>query len=1036
MANSVGQIGLDLTINNAKFKKQLKEISNSAKKASTDLSGSFNGITNLAKKAAVALGGAFAVGKLVSFGKECLELGSNLAEVQNVVDVSFPAMSKQVDNFAKEAKKSFGLSETMAKRFTGTFGAMSKTFGFSEKQAYDMSTTLTGLAGDVASFYNMTQDEAYTKLKSVFTGETENLKDLGIVMTQTALDQYALNNGFGKTTQKMTEQEKVMLRYQFVTSQLSGAAGDFVRTQDSWANQTRILSLQMDSLKASIGQGLINAFTPAIKQINAFIGKLQVAGEAFKNFTAMIFGEAGGSSGAGSVGTEVADAMASADTSSSAISDNLASAKKQAKEMSKQLMGFDQINKLSDDNDSDSDSSSNMGNLGSSSMIDTINSSLDDTEKKLSGIKNVFDTVAKSFMKGFKLGIGDLSVLDSIKTSIENIGGSLKDIFTDKNVIKSAKDLGISIVENLGKVTGSVASIGFTIADNLLGGVSNYLAQNTSKIQDYLVSMFQIGSRYSEIIGNFSIVVADIFSVFRSDSAKQITTDLIAIFSNSFMGITELASKFSVDMIDMILTPITQNGDKIKETINNTLTPVSEIVSTVSNTISKFFDDLNIAYDEHVSPMFQSFKDGWTEIVGNLLDKYNEYIAPVLDNLSNKFQEVWVGHIEPVFNHFIGIVGKVADSIKEIWEKTVQPFIMWLIDTLGPVLAPVIEKFGGFFIDLLGVIGDVIDDLLTAFGGLIDFITGIFTGDWKKAWNGIRTLFEGVVNAIKDFFQGKLNAIKELLSPVTGWFKNTFEGAWSNIKNAFSSVGSFFSGVWNNIKNAFSNVKTWFKDIFSTAWNNVKYAFSSAGNFFRSVWSNIKNAFGNISGWFKDQFTRAWEAVKNVFSSGGKVFSGIKDGILSGLKSVINTLIKGINKVIKIPFDGINNALGRLKKVDILGAKPFGWLPSVGVPQIPMLAQGGYVKPNTPQLAMIGDNRHQGEVVAPEDKLLEMAMKAASMVGGNNNNDEIIDLLKQLINIVLSKDNNVYLDGKSITKNVVKNINKETISRGKNPILI
>ena len=165
-ADSVGQIGLDLVVNQNQFKQQMA------------------GIQGLAKKAGAALAAAFAVKKIIDFGAQCIELGSDLAEVQNVVDVTFPRMSKQVDDFAKNAITSFGLSETMAKRFTGTFGAMAKAFGFGEQAAYEMSTTLTGLAGDVASFYNISQDEAYTKLKSVFTGETETLKDLGIVMTR------------------------------------------------------------------------------------------------------------------------------------------------------------------------------------------------------------------------------------------------------------------------------------------------------------------------------------------------------------------------------------------------------------------------------------------------------------------------------------------------------------------------------------------------------------------------------------------------------------------------------------------------------------------------------------------------------------------------------------------------------------------------------------------------------------------------------------------------------------------------------------
>ena len=313
-ATSVGQIGLDLVVNSNQFNKQMA------------------GINGLAKKAGAALAGAFAVKKIVEFGASCVSLGSDLQEVQNVVDVSFPAMSAQVDQFAKSAAASFGLSETMAKKFTGTFGAMAKAFGFSEKEAYSMSTALTGLAGDVASFYNISQDEAYTKLKSVFTGETETLKDLGVVMTQNALDAYAMANGFGKTTQAMSESEKVALRYQFVMDQLSLAQGDFARTSDSWANQTRILKLQFDSIKATLGQGFINLFTPIIKAINTLLGKLGTLANAFKSFTELITGKKSTSAAASGMG----DVAAAANNASSSVGSVGDAAKKTAKKTKKQ----------------------------------------------------------------------------------------------------------------------------------------------------------------------------------------------------------------------------------------------------------------------------------------------------------------------------------------------------------------------------------------------------------------------------------------------------------------------------------------------------------------------------------------------------------------------------------------------------------------------------------------------------------------------------------------------------------------------------
>lgn len=208
---------------------------------------------------------------LVEFGMNAIELGSDLQEVQNVVDVTFTNMSDDVNQFARDAAKSAGLSETMAKKYVGTFGSMAKSMGFAEAEAFDMSTTLTQLTGDIASFYNLDQEEAYTKLKSVFTGETESLKELGVVMTQTALDAYAMENGFGKVTSEMSEQEKTALRYRFVLDQLGAASGDFVRTQDSWANQTRILSLQWESFQATIGEGLIAVFTPALEFLNTSV---------------------------------------------------------------------------------------------------------------------------------------------------------------------------------------------------------------------------------------------------------------------------------------------------------------------------------------------------------------------------------------------------------------------------------------------------------------------------------------------------------------------------------------------------------------------------------------------------------------------------------------------------------------------------------------------------------------------------------------------------------------------------------------------
>lgn len=180
---------------------------------------------------------------LVKLGKEALEYASNIEEVQNVVDVSFGDMAEEVNQFAKTSAASFGMSELMAKKTASTFMAMSNGMGVARQAGKTMSLQLTALSGDMASFYNVSQEIADTALKSVFTGETESLKKFGIVLTEANLKSYAMSQGIKKQYSEMSQAEKVALRYNYVMQATANAQGDFARTSNSWANQIRILKL-------------------------------------------------------------------------------------------------------------------------------------------------------------------------------------------------------------------------------------------------------------------------------------------------------------------------------------------------------------------------------------------------------------------------------------------------------------------------------------------------------------------------------------------------------------------------------------------------------------------------------------------------------------------------------------------------------------------------------------------------------------------------------------------------------------------------
>lgn len=886
--DSAGRIDLDLNVNRRGFDRQM------------------SGIQGLATKAGAALAAAFAVKKLVNFGAACVRLGSDLSEVQNVVDVTFPQMKKQVNDFAQGAAASFGLSETMAKKYTGTFGAMAKAFGFNEKAAYEMSTALTGLSGDVASFYNISQDEAYTKLKSVFTGETESLKDLGVVMTQAALDQYALANGFGKTTKAMSEAEKVALQYKFVQDQLSLASGDFARTSDGWANQVRLLQLQFESLKATIGQGLINVLTPVIKVINTIIGKLMSLANAFRAFTELITGKKGGGGGAAVAAEGMEGVAESANNAGAAMGGAGGAAKKAAKDMKGASTGIDELNILSPADPGAGGGGSGGSGGGGYNADDfdmgELDTGADEMDARYAALLERFSQLKNLFAAGFKVGFGDTSVLDSIQGHLDSIKASVRDIFSDKDVQQAARRFSNILAINLGKIAGSMASIGATIADNLLGGIDMYLEQDGQRIKDYLVSMFDVGSEIAVISGNFSVAFADMFSVLRSDTAKQITADLIKVFADGFMGATELAMKFGRDVLDLITAPVTENVEGFKTGLYG----IQEAVQTVTGGIAETFQQLVTGvlnlYDEHVGPLIQSFRDGLSEIVGVFLEAFNTHILPVIQYAADRFAEFNTGTLQPLIEKFLEFAGKVTDCVKQVWEGILQPFISWFIANIAPIIAQNLRVVVDAFFAFLEEAAKVTDGILDALGGLIDFIVGVFTGDWERAWEGIKAFFSGIWDAMKAFVGSIIAAIHTVIQSKLLLIKSVWELTWNEVKRFFTDIWdgikAWAGETWTGIKDTAAEIFEALRDKLSEIWDAVRAAIEEK-------WDAIKEWFGEI-----------WQKIKDIFKLDEMVDigKGIMNKLWEGLKGIwedIKAWLGEIAEFVGAVWEGITGGAKR-----------------------------------------------------------------------------------------------------------------------------
>lgn len=848
---------------------------------------------------------ASAIGKLYAtywllfraFGKigDAIDISSSLTEVQNVVDVTFGEYASLVEKMSETSIADFGMSELTVKQVASRFQAMGSAMGFAQGKMADMSIELTKLTADMASFYNVEQTDVAEDLESIFTGQTRPLRTYGLDLTEATLKEWALKQGMDANIDSMTQMEKTMLRYQYVLANTTSAQGDFLRTADTWANQTRILKQNFEQLGAIIGGTFINMLKPLVKALNNVMSHIIAFAETVSNALGKIFGwkyEVGG----GGVTSDLEDGAGYSDDIASGLDD----AQKNAKKMRDYVLGIDELNIISPETET-STSGGGTGGAGGATGGQWV-----EQDSIFKEFESEIDTL-------YELG---RYISDALSEAMESIDW--------ESVYEKARNFGTGLAEFLnGLITPRLfGNIGITLANSLntvFEGLNAFaitfdwtnLGVSIATGIDKFFESWDSGLS-AEALSNLASGLLDSISSFISTLKDEKTfKDIGQKIVDFICGIDWKGLIYSLDgffeaLTDAIISFPTDFGLGIAEAIWEEISG-----QDVTLTMPKWLENLGTLFLSWISPQLGAIN--LTNFISDNKEEWGNNISNTLENGKNSFLDFFNTVKTNFLDWFLGIADWINTNV-------IQP-ILTFFKELWENIKSIWNGVSTWFSD------NVIEPVVSFFTEFAERVQQVFEGLWiiiQAVWIIVSEWFtEYIFTPLAEGFTILWESIVSVWETVSEWFNEFIIIPLSTFfQELFNNVLSIFTNLWEGIKKVWMLVSTWFNNNVITplknAWN---LAITEIGGFFTNLWDGIK---------------------KGVIGAMNVVISAIENGI--------NFIINGINTVIS----GFNEVVDWAAKVAGVDWGGVTLIPSVSLPRIEGYYTGGF--PNSASLFWAGEN--------------------------------------------------------------------------------
>jgi phage-related protein len=852
--------------------------------------------------------------KMYDFGKysvqTALEVSASMNQIRRLMGESTQSFLK----WSKGGALAYNLATGDAIKYGAVYSNLFSNFIKDNDQLAGYTVQMLKTSAVVASATGRTMDDVMNRIRSGMLGSTEAIEDLGInvnvSMLKTTKAFQELANG--RSWEQLDFNTQQAIRMMGILEQASTKFGNTLMQGPTTSIAYFIALLKNAAL--NIG----NAFLPVIQAImpalNAFASVVNKATGALAVFMQLLFGKKASASPMSSMANDVKNVgggLDKANNGAGKLGKGLGGAGKQAKALKKELlglMGFDEINLLNKDKSDSGGGSGGGGGGGGGSgagggggitlpkvsfddnLVDEDNSAILKLIEKIKAGIEYLNGLLKLFGEGFKNAFR-FDGLDKLKTSLEGIGQSLSDIFSDGKVAKAVDRYLKALSYALGQATGAISNIALAGAIFFAESFNKSLKETKLEIKSFLIRYFTMSAEIATAVGNLARDISNIFyNVFTSEGATKIGSAVISAFTYAFTKATIVIGALERDLVVGIGKIIGNNKKVITDAIVGTLDAIAPIFDTLKTIVKDVFSGIVALYDEHISPLITSILEGISQITNSLFEGYNTYILPILTEFGEKFQGMYGEYLKPILDEIFAILGQLIDVINILWQNVLVPVIDWIAKAIMPVLSPIIKYLTETVLYMFKVLGATIQTFLKILRGLIDFIVGVFTGDWSKAWDGIKAIFEGVWNVIKLITKAVWEFIWGLISSIVTKIYN-----W--ISEKFTAIRNFVSDIWNSIKSIISSV--------------LRGMWSAVTSKMSDIYNAVASWFGKIPSTVSNLWNSAIDCIRsvNLYSIGRSVISGLVNGIGSMARDVwekAKSIARGIGNSIKSAL-GINS---------------------------------------------------------------------------------------------------------------------------------